>query len=344
MKLGAYRSPKTLSEAVRMLTEKGSMPFGGGSDLIVKAHLHPDWYKDAVYVDLGQVREACGICFQKDSGQISGQGRNIWIGAAETISHIVDSVLVREQLPLLHKAASAMASLQVRNKATLGGNLANGCPASDLIPSLAVLNAQALTVSEKSAEQKIPVYRLIPVRELYKTAAACRKHEDMQPSGCFYKDPLHQRTVLKAGEWILGVVIPVSQGSVRWFRFQKLSANRSIALGIMNLAMLGEAMTAERKAEPEDETMPAEGLKSEADRPHGPIRATWCLGGLLPFPRVVTMEFDPDQEDLLRLAEEEANRLLLFGKENCPDSWDYKRRAAKGLIYQGLCQLTGQRD
>ena len=347
MKLGEYRSPRSLDEAVSYLKDPGSLPYGGGSDLIVKAHRHPDWYRESVYVDLGQVKEAGGIRLLESPGQpqvqddrtkqsgLESPGRRVmqeralWIGASETITHIIESPLVMRHVPLLKEAASHLGSLQIRNRATIGGNVANGCPASDLIPALAVLGAQVVVISPYSQSQgrafqagetvNLPHCRSVPIRNLYRPAAACRKHEDMQPSGCFYRDPLRQRTVLGDGEWILGLGIPVPASS-SFFSCRKLSADRNTALGILNLAMLGE------------------------EAGEGKTEVTWCFGGILPFPGVVRAKFDPGMDDPLSFAKAQAEILDQHEKENCPDTWTYKRRAAAGLICEGLMDLVRQRE
>ena len=62
--------------------------------------------------------------------------RLIKIGAAVTFTQIVENSLFDENLYGLKKACSTVGSPQIRNKGTIGGNIANGSPAADSIPPL----------------------------------------------------------------------------------------------------------------------------------------------------------------------------------------------------------------
>jgi CO/xanthine dehydrogenase FAD-binding subunit len=70
------------------------------------------------------------------------------IGALVTVHEIEASLLIRKYFPPLAKAASVLGSLQIRNKATIGGNLCHASPAADLAPSLIALGAKVRTFSE----------------------------------------------------------------------------------------------------------------------------------------------------------------------------------------------------
>ena len=71
------------------------------------------------------------------------------IGALTTITDILESTEVQTHLPLLIAAAEVFASHQIRNLATLGGNIANASPAADLVAPLLVLNATVTLGSQK---------------------------------------------------------------------------------------------------------------------------------------------------------------------------------------------------
>jgi CO/xanthine dehydrogenase FAD-binding subunit len=69
------------------------------------------------------------------------EGDTVRIGALTTITALLESALVRERLPILAAAADHFASEQVRNGATVGGNICNASPAGDMLVPLIVLDA-----------------------------------------------------------------------------------------------------------------------------------------------------------------------------------------------------------
>jgi len=66
------------------------------------------------------------------------------IGALTSIRTIETSPLILEKFPLLSQAASKLGSVQVRNRATIGGNISNASPSAEMAPSLLTLDAKAL--------------------------------------------------------------------------------------------------------------------------------------------------------------------------------------------------------
>jgi CO/xanthine dehydrogenase FAD-binding subunit len=91
---------------------------------------------------------------------ISEAGGTIRIGALTTISELRASALVRERLQVLWKACDGFASDQVRNAATIGGNICNASPAGDTLVPLLVLNAQVELASKPNgtlAKRTLPL-------------------------------------------------------------------------------------------------------------------------------------------------------------------------------------------
>ena len=109
-----YHRPDTLEEAVRLLEGFGesAMLIAGGTDVIpnMKHRLHEPRH----LVSLRSVRELSGITVEADE---------LRIGAAETLSAVSADELVLEHAPALAEAAAHIAGPQLRNAATLGGNL-----------------------------------------------------------------------------------------------------------------------------------------------------------------------------------------------------------------------------
>jgi CO/xanthine dehydrogenase FAD-binding subunit len=69
------------------------------------------------------------------------------IGALATYTEIIRSAPVRRRLPILAAAAREIGGVQIQNRGTLGGNIANGSPAGDTLPVLAVADATLVLAS-----------------------------------------------------------------------------------------------------------------------------------------------------------------------------------------------------
>jgi carbon-monoxide dehydrogenase medium subunit len=78
-----------------------------------------------------------------DLRYISEETEHIRIGAGTTFAEIASHPLIRKKAPCLAEAASQVGSIQIRNRATIGGNVASASPAADSMPPLTVLNAKA---------------------------------------------------------------------------------------------------------------------------------------------------------------------------------------------------------
>ena len=123
--------------------------------------------KDAVIVAGATDQELQGI--RKEQGKIM-------VGAMTTIYELLHSELIRKEAGLLYQACGNIAGPQIRNQATIGGNLANSCLAADTIPALCVLEATICIVGPSGTRE-------IPVEELLKFCPPCVRHEEMSV-GC----------------------------------------------------------------------------------------------------------------------------------------------------------------
>jgi carbon-monoxide dehydrogenase medium subunit len=144
----AYRPASSLGEACRLLAELGSgaKVLAGGTDLLVKMkqrRLTPSYL-----VDLKGIPGLDYIHY------VEGEG--LRIGALATIESVKRSPVVRKRYPLLHQAAAYMATVAIRNRATLLGNICNGSPSAEMAPSLIALDAQVRIVGT-AGERTIPV-------------------------------------------------------------------------------------------------------------------------------------------------------------------------------------------
>jgi len=136
-----YVRPQTLAEAVKLLDSLGSdvKILAGGTDLLIQ--LRNRELQPSAIMDLKQVREL------QDTIRIID--RYVSIPATTTISDIISSPFINQYFPALIDAASSMGSVQVRNRATLAGNICNASPAADTAPPLLVYNAEVVIVSAR---------------------------------------------------------------------------------------------------------------------------------------------------------------------------------------------------
>lgn len=134
----SYYRPRSLYDAIEVLAQRaGEMrPVAGGTDVLVKAK---DGQQDrGLLFDVTAVPELKGI--EERAG-------HLWIGAASTHTEIMESPLVARWLPALHQACAVIGGPQIRNRGTLGGNLANASPAADAVPPLLAAGAVLELVS-----------------------------------------------------------------------------------------------------------------------------------------------------------------------------------------------------
>lgn len=127
--------PIRLDELFDML-HYGAECVAGGTDWIIKRH--GKLRDDSVVIDLSRLKELKGI---------SDDGDFIRIGALETMTAIHNNPIVRKYAATLSDAAYVMGSEQIRNRATIGGNVANSSPAADTPGPLAALGAEACVIS-----------------------------------------------------------------------------------------------------------------------------------------------------------------------------------------------------
>ena len=149
MRRFAYERPGTLAEATRLLAEAGAdaRVLAGGTDLVVG--LRDDSIQPAVVVDLKWVEEFGGEPIVHD-------GDTIRFSALATMSQVEHSDLVLTELPALAEAARVVGSVQIRNRATLAGNICNGSPAADTAPPLLVYDA-IVVVSGPDGEHRVSI-------------------------------------------------------------------------------------------------------------------------------------------------------------------------------------------
>jgi aerobic carbon-monoxide dehydrogenase medium subunit len=127
-----YFEPKSVSEALSLLAKYGEQAkvIAGGTDVMVDIK-----YKE---------EPGCLVNIKKVPGlnAIQENGGSLRIGPLTTIREIETSVIVREKLPVLWEASHQFASLQIRNTATIGGNICRASPSGETLTPLLVLEAK----------------------------------------------------------------------------------------------------------------------------------------------------------------------------------------------------------
>jgi len=139
--------PQTLSEALEMLAEGAAdvMPLAGGTNLI--SDVRGGRRRPGVLMNIAGLDELHGI-------HVSAG--NLVIGGGVTIAELLDDPLIAEHGSVLKDAAAIFANPLVRNRATVGGNLADASPAADTAPALLVLGAEVELVC-KGGSRWVPL-------------------------------------------------------------------------------------------------------------------------------------------------------------------------------------------
>ena len=124
-----YFAPESLAEAVRLLRGGDATVLAGGTDLMPQTQAGRVKFGRSL-VNIRRIAELRGI---------SEAGGTVRIGALTLVAELMESETVRARLPVLVEAGDHFASAQLRNAATIGGNICNASPAGDLLVPLLVL-------------------------------------------------------------------------------------------------------------------------------------------------------------------------------------------------------------
>ena len=142
---------KNLKNALDILADNDKIVIiNGGTDVLIKARENA--YRNHSLLNISNIKELKGV-YLNDK-------KDIIIKSGTTFSELESNEIVKKYLTLLACASSQVGSPQVRNVATIGGNICNGAVSADSVPSLFVLNAKL--VLENSSGQ-----RIVPIEEFY---------------------------------------------------------------------------------------------------------------------------------------------------------------------------------
>lgn len=139
--------PKTLREALELYSQNPEAKLiAGGTDVLIK--FHNDVWEEETLISLLELRELKSITLDKHG--------EIVIGALSSFHDVMESKIILSRVPMFAQAASTMGGPQIRNMATIGGNLANGAVSADSAPMLLALDAR-VRLEKKDSERYMPL-------------------------------------------------------------------------------------------------------------------------------------------------------------------------------------------
>jgi CO/xanthine dehydrogenase FAD-binding subunit len=137
--------PHSLRDALALLAGTGvPVPMAGATDLYVA--LNAGTLQAQRFLNLWQLPQL---------RRIEPRDEGLSIGALATFTGLIRSSLVKRRLPMLVAAAREVGGVQIQNRATIGGNVANASPAGDSLPVLAVAQA-AVVLQSAAGERRVP--------------------------------------------------------------------------------------------------------------------------------------------------------------------------------------------
>ena len=197
-----YQKVSSLREAIEAISnrEEPAILMAGGTDLLIK--LKEGIIRPTRVIDLKGVRDLDGIALSE---------KDMSVGALTSIRSLETSPTVREKAPLLAQAAAVLGSVQVRTRATVGGNLCNAAPSADTAPALLALDAKAEIQGESGT-------RVIDLTDFFSGPGASRLGRD---------------------EILTSLKIPL-HGNPTGAVYYKLSSRRAMDIALVGVAVLLE--------------------------------------------------------------------------------------------------------
>ena len=197
-----YVKMESLEKTSRFLVEHNgeSRLIMGGTDVFVR--MRDGIWKEKYLIDVKDLVGRNVINFDKNSG--------LSISAATTMNQVAKSDLVIKYYPLLSDAANTVASYQLRNRATLIGNICNSSPAGDTIGAALVFDAKLKVFNENGSRY--------------------------EPLNTFFKGP--GKNTLKCGDIVTEFEIPIPPDNAKG-SYLKLGRNKTGDLAIVGVTVLG---------------------------------------------------------------------------------------------------------
>ena len=194
-----YFRPNTINNYFAISEDIGKQYFtlfAGGTDLIPRYERGQKLPE--VIIDLKKLPDFTGIKKVRD---------NIEIGAGTTIEELKSNDLIKTHFNALFQSTTEFGSVQIRNRATIGGNICNASPAGDTLPALYAFGAKLL-LCNKNGKRTIPIDEFI-----------------LGPG----------KTVIEKCEILLAVTLPQSSAKTL---FYKLGLRKAMAISVINFAIV----------------------------------------------------------------------------------------------------------
>lgn len=196
MGLQAVFQPKSLMEVIELLDKlDNSKLLAGGTDLIIE--LNKDKLKAETLIDISRLEEL---------NKIRDYKHHIIIGSAVTFTDMLNNEIFKSRFTCMRECSAMMGSPQIRNRATIGGNIINAAAACDITPCLMALEAVLIIESLKQL-------RLVRVSD-------------------YFSD--YEKNKIKSKEILTGVILNDTESSSG---FYKLGKRNSLSISRLNAAV-----------------------------------------------------------------------------------------------------------
>ncbi len=190
------QTPKNLQETLRSLSAHNFTIISGGTDVVVNLRLSEKANKLLNIYSLPELKK------------ISMKENFISIGSAVTFSRIINDKLLQKYFPLLVQAGKSIGSRQIRNRATIGGNIVNAAPCADSVPPLIAYDAKVKLLSKNDE-------RFFPIQDFILS---------------------HYKTQIKKSEILTEIILPKPK-KYRWHYF-KLGRRQAVNITRMSISVL----------------------------------------------------------------------------------------------------------
>jgi len=195
-----YYAPRSIAEASEILQQYDNAKiYAGGTDLLVNMRSGKE--RPSVLVDIKKI---------PDMNKIEWRGDDLVIGSLTKFNHILNNEIIKSKYNLLYECASVMGCYEIRNKATIGGNIMNASPGAESGSPLFVLDAKV--VLEKGKNER----RILKISDFVKGVG---------------------KTDIRKGEILTEILIPKYPDNMRstYFRGHRV---KGMDLASLNMAMM----------------------------------------------------------------------------------------------------------
>jgi CO/xanthine dehydrogenase FAD-binding subunit len=203
-----YLRPKDLDNALKILREDGIYPIAGGTNLLVD-----------IRAGIVQPKAVLDIGFLQELKELNHGNGLTEIGPCLTMTEVANSALIRSKAPILAQAALSVGGPQIRNRATLGGNIVSASPAADTVVALVSLGATVLLQSTKGV-------RKVLLEDLFVGPSQTKIERDELLTRIFFEAPssnergffykLGRRNALAVAVVNLGILAKIDETTQKW--------------------------------------------------------------------------------------------------------------------------------